>query len=160
MYHHPLASRTILLHTHYPSPIVHHHPPLRSLGDGDLKTCGVIANPEITHHQLSPSDEFVVLASDGLWDKVSNQEAVDLIHDTVKQPTMCAQRLAMEALARGGEDNVAVVVAFLRPVETTESIFANGVQKYTSHAESYYSTRRAGVRYAASGSRDEACDTY
>ncbi len=142
------------------TPSFHIHHTQRSLGDGDLKACGVIAHPEVTHHLLTPSDEFVVLASDGLWDKLSNQEAVDLIHDTVKQPTMCAQRLAMEALARGGEDNVAVVVAFLRPVETTESIFANGVQKYTSHAESYYSTRRAGMRYAASGSRDEARDTY
>jgi len=34
----------------------------------------------------------VVLASDGLWDKLSNEEAVGLVHDTVKQPIMAAQR--------------------------------------------------------------------
>jgi hypothetical protein len=75
------------------------------------------------------------------------------------QPAMYC-RLAVEALARGGEDNVTVVVAFLRAVETTESIFANGVQKYESHAESYFGTRRAGVNYKASASKDEATDTY
>ena len=43
-------------------------------------------------HWLSYDDEFVVLASDGLWDKLSNEEAVGLVYDTVKQPTMAAQR--------------------------------------------------------------------
>lgn len=120
----------------------------------------MIAQPEIIEVQLTPADKFVVLGSDGLWDKVSNQEVVDLVHDTVKQPAMCAQRLATEALARGGEDNVAVVVAFLQPVETTERIYADGQQKYHSHAESYVSTRRPGMRYSASGSMDEQLDTY
>lgn len=36
-----------------------------------------------------------------------------LVHDTVKHPAMCAQRLVTEALARGGTDNVACLVAFL-----------------------------------------------
>ncbi len=36
-----------------------------------------------------------------------------LVHDTVKHPAMCAQRLVTEALARGGADNVACLVAFL-----------------------------------------------
>ena len=65
----------------------------RSLGDADLKPA-VTAQPAVTQHQLSPKDEFVVLASDGLWDKLSNEEAVGLVYDTVKQPTMAAQRSA------------------------------------------------------------------
>lgn len=43
----------------------------------------------------------------------SNEDAVALVQDTVKHPAMCAQRLAVEALARGGGDNVAVTVLFL-----------------------------------------------
>ncbi len=50
------------------------------------------AEPEVTQHQLTAQDEFVVVASDGLWDKLSNEEAVGLVYDTVKQPTMAAQR--------------------------------------------------------------------
>ena len=63
----------------------------RSIGDADLKPA-LTAQPEVTHRQLTAEDEFVVLASDGLWDKLSNEEAVGLVYDTVKQPTMAAQR--------------------------------------------------------------------
>ena len=63
----------------------------RSIGDADLKPA-LTAQPEVRWHQLTSEDEFVVLASDGLWDKLSNQEAVGLVYDTVKQPTMAAQR--------------------------------------------------------------------
>lgn len=63
----------------------------RSIGDADLKPA-LTAQPEVSQHQLTPEDEFVVVASDGLWDKLSNEEAVGLVHDTVKQPTMAAQR--------------------------------------------------------------------
>ena len=65
--------------------------PCRSIGDADLKPA-LTAQPEVTHCQLTAEDEFVVLASDGLWDKLSNEEAVGLVYDTVKQPTMAAQR--------------------------------------------------------------------
>ena len=66
----------------------------RSIGDADLKPA-VTAQPEVSQHQLTAEDEFVVVASDGLWDKLSNEEAVRLVHDTVKQPTMAAQRYVM-----------------------------------------------------------------
>ena len=64
----------------------------RSLGDADVKQQGVTAEPEVTSFQLGPKDEFLILASDGLWDKLQNQEAVGLIHDTVKHPYMAGQR--------------------------------------------------------------------
>lgn len=46
----------------------------------------------MTEFQLQLDDTFLILASDGLWDVLSNYDAVGLVHDTVKQPTMCAQR--------------------------------------------------------------------
>ncbi|NP_571700.2 pyruvate dehydrogenase [acetyl-transferring]-phosphatase 2, mitochondrial [Danio rerio] len=35
--------------------------------------------PEVTHHRLRPQDRFLILASDGLWDEMSNDEAVRLV---------------------------------------------------------------------------------
>ena len=64
----------------------------RSIGDADVKAQGVTALPEVAVHQLAQQDEFVVLASDGLWEKVSNEDVVTLIQDTVKQPDMAAKR--------------------------------------------------------------------
>ncbi|ESO82786.1 hypothetical protein LOTGIDRAFT_184585 [Lottia gigantea] len=37
------------------------------------------AEPEITHHKLTPKDKFLVLASDGLWDMVSPEKVVQLV---------------------------------------------------------------------------------
>lgn len=63
----------------------------RSLGDADLKPA-VTAQPEVKQFQLTADDEFFVIASDGLWDKLSNEDAVGLVMDTVKQPVMASQR--------------------------------------------------------------------
>lgn len=68
----------------------------RSLGDGDLKPA-VTAQPEVSQFAVTAEDDFVVLASDGLWDKLSNENAVGLVMDTVKQPMMAAQRYAAAA---------------------------------------------------------------
>lgn len=73
----------------------------RSLGDADLKPA-VTAQPDVVEHHITSEDEFVVLASDGLWDKLSNQEAVGLVYDTVKQPTMAAQRYACSVTCSSG----------------------------------------------------------
>ncbi|KAF3783114.1 putative protein phosphatase 2C 46 [Nymphaea thermarum] len=39
------------------------------------------ADPSILVHQLEPSDKFLIFASDGLWEHLSNQEAVDIVQN-------------------------------------------------------------------------------
>ncbi|OAY69556.1 Protein kinase and PP2C-like domain-containing protein [Ananas comosus] len=94
----------------------------RSIGDDDLKPA-VTARPEITETSLSADDEFLVMASDGLWDVLSNEDVLSIIKDTVKEPGMCSKRLATEAAERGSKDNITVIVVFLRPVSTAERIY-------------------------------------
>ncbi|XP_059646019.1 protein kinase and PP2C-like domain-containing protein isoform X2 [Cornus florida] len=94
----------------------------RSIGDDDLKPA-VTAEPEITETILSLEDEYLVIASDGLWDVMDNAEVVSIIKDTVKEPGMCSKRLATEAAERGSKDNITVIVVFLRPVSTAERIY-------------------------------------
>ncbi|RXM30096.1 [Pyruvate dehydrogenase [acetyl-transferring]]-phosphatase 2, mitochondrial [Acipenser ruthenus] len=36
-------------------------------------------DPELTYHKLRPQDKFLILATDGLWDMLSNDEAVRLV---------------------------------------------------------------------------------
>ncbi|OQS00248.1 phosphatase 2C, partial [Thraustotheca clavata] len=36
--------------------------------------------PEVETHQLTPSDQFLILGSDGVWEFLTNQEAVDLVN--------------------------------------------------------------------------------
>ncbi len=39
------------------------------------------AEPEVFQYKLEKSDKFIVLATDGLWDMLSNQEVVELVGD-------------------------------------------------------------------------------
>lgn len=38
------------------------------------------ANPTIISHPLQPNDSFLIFASDGLWEHLSNEQAVDIVH--------------------------------------------------------------------------------
>ncbi|CAN0146353.1 unnamed protein product, partial [Ectocarpus sp. 4 AP-2014] len=51
----------------------------RSIGDLAVKRVGVIALPEVTEYVLQPEDEFLVLASDGVWEFIDNQEASEIV---------------------------------------------------------------------------------
>ena len=51
----------------------------RSLGDSACKKIGVTADPEIKDFKLMPEDKFIVIASDGLWEFMSNHEVVQIV---------------------------------------------------------------------------------
>ena len=40
------------------------------------------ANPTILSHTLQPNDSFLIFASDGLWEHLSNDQAVDIVHSS------------------------------------------------------------------------------
>lgn len=130
----------------------------RSLGDVDLKSDGVTAEPEVVVVDLTPRDKFVVLATDGLWETLTNDEAVSLVQDTVKHPDMCSKRLVTEAIARGSHDNVSAIVAFLQPVSTIERVFHMGNEKYGRAASLMGSA--GGKRRADLVAADEMTESY
>ncbi|PON89543.1 Protein phosphatase [Trema orientale] len=51
----------------------------RAFGDYCVKDFGLISVPEVTHRNITSRDQFVVLATDGVWDVISNQEAVEIV---------------------------------------------------------------------------------
>ena len=54
--------------------------------------------------------EFVVLATDGLWDVVSNEEAVLFIRSRLHEPDFGAKSMAIRAYELGSQDNITVAV--------------------------------------------------
>ena len=83
----------------------------RAFGDASLKRW-VISEPEVTRHTLTAGCEFLVLASDGLWNKVSNQEAVDAVSRS-NSPGCCKELVDM-ARGRGSRDDITVMVVDLK----------------------------------------------
>ncbi|KAF9677203.1 hypothetical protein SADUNF_Sadunf08G0083600 [Salix dunnii] len=54
------------------------------------------ANPTIISHSLHPNDSFLVFASDGLWEQLSNEKVVDIVHNNPRAGS--AKRLVKAAL--------------------------------------------------------------
>jgi serine/threonine protein phosphatase PrpC len=117
----------------------------------------VTAEPEVVSLQLSAADQFLILGTDGLWDVIGDQEAVGLVHDTVKDPFLCAKRLVMEALSRCSSDNVSAVVLFLQPKHTLERVWVRGGGAAVPAATpTFYGSRRLTTQQAAEQAADGA----
>ncbi|XXG59841.1 hypothetical protein AAC387_Pa04g1854 [Persea americana] len=54
------------------------------------------AEPSVSVHALQPQDQFLIFASDGLWEHLSNQEAVDIVQNHPRSGS--ARRLVKAAL--------------------------------------------------------------
>ena len=50
----------------------------RSLGDKIVHTVGVLSGPEEQQYVLDKNDKFIVIASDGVWEFLTNQEVANI----------------------------------------------------------------------------------
>lgn len=84
----------------------------RALGDYPLKEKKlVIADPDILTFDLADHrPQFLILASDGLWDIFSNEEAVNFIKQKLGEQYFGAKSLTLQAYYKGSLDNITVVV--------------------------------------------------
>lgn len=86
----------------------------RAFGDAELSQL-VIADPEVTVHELHREDEFIVMASDGLWDVLTNdQVAIYIRNNPWLSVQEIANMLADRAVELGTSDNVTVLVVDVR----------------------------------------------
>ncbi|KAG5394395.1 hypothetical protein IGI04_024358 [Brassica rapa subsp. trilocularis] len=128
----------------------------RSFGDRLLKEY-VIADPEIQEEKIDDSLEFLILASDGLWDVFSNEEAVEVVKE-VEDPEESTKKLVGEAIKRGSADNITcVVVRFLESknansnadASSSQEIATNGQTVVTSDAEHNVSANETNQDHTA-----------
>ena len=56
----------------------------RSIGDFAVKAVGVISEPEVKRYDVSEQDAFFIMASDGVWEFISSQEAVDIVCNSIE----------------------------------------------------------------------------
>ncbi|OEL25410.1 putative protein phosphatase 2C 14 [Dichanthelium oligosanthes] len=99
----------------------------RAFGDFCLKDHGVISMPDVSYHQITENDEFIVLATDGVWDVLSNDEVVSIVNRATSRAS--AARFVVESAHRAWRtrfptskiDDCAVVCLFLNTDEASES---------------------------------------
>ncbi|KAG9265563.1 protein phosphatase 1A [Astyanax mexicanus] len=93
----------------------------RALGDFSYKAAEwrpateqmVSPEPEICTVERSPADEFVVLACDGVWDTVSNEELCAFVRSRLRVCTdlrdVCSQVIDL-CLYKGSLDNISIIL--------------------------------------------------
>lgn len=85
----------------------------RSIGDVSLQPF-VTAEPEIIEKNIEPEDEYLVLASDGLWDVMENEYVAKMVLSGSKQFLQIAKTLCTEAIILGSQDNVTALVVDIK----------------------------------------------
>ncbi|MBA0633103.1 hypothetical protein Godav_001752 [Gossypium davidsonii] len=108
----------------------------RAIGDRYLRPW-VIPVPEVTFTTRTDDDECLIIASDGLWDVMSNEEAGQVarrllirrrrralmgeVDDGVSPAQAVADNLTAIAIGRNSCDNISVIVVDLKPKRKSPS---------------------------------------
>merc|ERR1712216_203322 len=85
----------------------------RAIGDVAMKQHGVVPTPEVSMHRVCVEDDFVMLATDGVWDVVNEKEAVRNISSTARHVDFGAKSLCIRAWELGSDDNISAVCVYL-----------------------------------------------
>lgn len=96
----------------------------RSIGDHAVKKVGVIATPEVKAYELNSNsdDLFLILATDGIWEFISSQEAAEIVWGVLqsgggasKATQMLMERAALEWRREEGDyrDDITCIVVAL-----------------------------------------------
>ncbi|CAM9114477.1 unnamed protein product [Phaeothamnion confervicola] len=89
----------------------------RSMGDVIAEDLGVFAEPEIIHRKVHPHDKFVVIASDGVFEFLTNQSVADMVNryadplDACKKVVQEAYDLWLQYEVR--TDDITIICIFL-----------------------------------------------
>ena len=92
----------------------------RSIGDLVAAHVGVIAEPDIIMYELTEFDKFIVVATDGVWEFIHNQQCVNILaeHWINGDIEGACDKLVKESVQRWQEedtvvDDITFIVAFL-----------------------------------------------
>ncbi|XP_059452305.1 probable protein phosphatase 2C 58 isoform X2 [Corylus avellana] len=80
----------------------------RAFGDKSLKL-HLSSEPDVTIEMISQDTESIILASDGIWKVLSNEEAVNCIKN-IKDAQSAAKHLIEEAVSRKSKDDISCIV--------------------------------------------------
>jgi len=72
----------------------------RSLGDHCVAEVGVTAEPEMVTDEITPEDTLLILASDGVWEFITSQEAVAICQAKYPNATAATKALIKESAAK------------------------------------------------------------
>ena len=81
----------------------------RSFGDKEMKKYGVISSPDCYCHKIKDEDLYIIIASDGIWDAVSEEEIMQMGGDKLSSDDF-SKKIVKLAIDKGTRDNISCIV--------------------------------------------------
>ncbi len=87
----------------------------RALGDHRMKDV-ISGKPHTSETILTDENEIVVLACDGVWDVMTDQEVIETVR-AIEDPQTASEVLVDRAIEKGSEDNISAIVIRIKNVK-------------------------------------------
>jgi serine/threonine protein phosphatase PrpC len=81
----------------------------RSFGDKEMKKYGVISTPDCFCHKIREEDLYLIIASDGIWDAISEEEIMQMGGDKLSSDDF-SKKIVKLAIEKGSRDNISCIV--------------------------------------------------
>ena len=81
----------------------------RAFGDNELKKYGVISKPHVFKVELNLGDKYIIIASDGIWDVLDDNEVYSLSLIVKNSKELC-DIIVKNAIDKGSMDNISCFV--------------------------------------------------
>ena len=81
----------------------------RSFGDWGIKEYGVKVEPHVVRTLVTDDDLYLIIASDGIWDVIKDEELLTLVNHNMNTLEIC-RNIVLESLNRGSQDNISCFV--------------------------------------------------
>lgn len=129
----------------------------RSLGDAMAEELGVYAEPEMLTREIRPEDRVIVLASDGIFEFLTNQSVIDICAK-FSDPVEACRAVVAESYELWLQyelrtDDITIIVIF---VETVFDAADMNDEYVTSSIRDLRNQRQASMTHLAADDDDEA----
>ena len=88
----------------------------RSLGDINLKNKGLICYPDIITSKITQNIKYFVIASDGLYDVMTNSQIINFINQQlnrgIRKSTIVKNLIEYAIIDKQSSDNVSAIIIF------------------------------------------------
>ena len=132
----------------------------RSIGDSVAQKLGVHAEPEMLTLKISPSVKAIVLATDGVFDVMGNQEVVDICHMYRNDPAEACRAIVRKSHEewllneecegqehKANYDDMTVLIVYVGEEDATASAPADASEQQPKHQHPRKRVRQKTLRH-------------
>lgn len=101
-------------------------------GKGHFSSNLFINTPDVEHHTVSSEEDvYIVIASDGVWKRLSNEQVAKLINKDLSAGEKSIEQIAADvcskAMSKGSKDNSTCLIVPLTDLETVRQMIKNSL---------------------------------